>query len=63
MKFPDATRFNQITFKKALDLGVDIMDHSAIALAMDNDLPIFVCKIEEIQKLLDDDLRGTFVHM
>lgn len=63
MKFDDAERFDTITYKNALNLGVNIMDHSAIALAMDNKLPIFVCKIEEINNILDDDVRGTYVHV
>ena len=37
------------------------MDHSAIAMAMDNDLPMFVCKIDDIHKIGDDDIIGTYV--
>lgn len=61
MKYSDAVRFSTMNFKKALDLWVDIMDHSAIALAQDYKLPIYVCKIEDIDKLISDEVVGTYV--
>jgi len=37
------------------------MDQAAIALAKDQSLPIFVCKMEDIDKIDEDDVVGTFV--
>lgn len=51
-----------MTFKQALDLGVDIMDHSAIALAQDNKLPVFVMKTEEMENLCAEECRGTYLN-
>jgi len=50
IKNNDATKFNTITHKKAYELWLNIMDHSAIATAMDNNIPIFVCKVEDLNK-------------
>jgi uridylate kinase len=39
-----------------------IMDLTAIAMAKDNNLPLFVCKIEDIEKLASEDMSfGTIV--
>lgn len=38
------------------------MDQSAIALAKDESMPIFVCRIEDIDKIDEEDLEGTYVH-
>lgn len=61
VKYPDATKFDTMTLKQAYELGVNIMDHSAIAMAMDNDLPLFVCKIDDLHQLGSDDIVGTYV--
>jgi len=60
-KHDDAVKFDTLTLQKAYELWVNIMDHSAIAMAMDNDLPMFVCKIDDIHKIGDDDIIGTYV--
>jgi uridylate kinase len=48
MKSTDAVKFASISYKDALSRGLNIMDHSAIAMAMDYSLPLFICKISEI---------------
>lgn len=37
------------------------MDQSAIALAKDEKLPIFVCRIEDIDQIGSDKMDGTYV--
>lgn len=59
MKFKDAQRYETLTLTKALHDGLNIMDHAAIALAMDNKLPLYVCRIGDIEKLGED--IGTLV--
>jgi len=41
-KDPAATRFDRITFQEVLEKGLRVMDASAIALCMENHLPILV---------------------
>ncbi len=62
VKFPDAKKIEKISLKQAKDLNLNIMDHTAIALAYDNNLPIFVCKLDEINHIGNEDLKWTFVH-
>lgn len=60
-KHADATRYSQVTHQEALEKNLRIMDQSAIALAKDEHLPIFVCRIEDIDKLGDSGVVGTLV--
>jgi uridylate kinase len=46
MKHPDATRFEKLTFLEALNMGVKVMDSTALSLCMDNSLPIMVFRLE-----------------
>ncbi len=41
-KDPTATRFDHITFQEVLEKGLRVMDASAIALCMENKMPIIV---------------------
>ena len=60
-KFSDATRYDILSLAQALNDSLGIMDQAAIALAKDQSLPIFVCKMEDIDKIDEDDVVGTFV--
>lgn len=60
-KYPEATRFETLSYDKALELNLDVMDLSAIALAKDQGLPLFVCHLEQIDKLGTDTITGTYV--
>ena len=61
-KHADAIRYEIISLEEALHKGLRIMDQSAIALAKDESMPIFVCRIEDIDKIDEEDLEGTYVH-
>ncbi len=65
MKFPDATKFDRITYQEVLEKQLKVMDASAISLCMDNDLPIMVFNMkrsENIIKAVCGDLSiGTLV--
>ncbi len=37
------------------------MDQSALALAKDEKLPLFVCRIEDIDRLGSEEVTGTIV--
>jgi uridylate kinase len=41
-KYPDARRFDQLTFAEALAKRLQIMDSTAFSLCMDNKIPIVV---------------------
>ena len=41
-RFPDARRFDRLDYREALQRGLEVMDSTALALCMDNKLPIIV---------------------
>ncbi len=47
MKNPDARRFDRLTYIDALNLGIKVLDSTAISLCMDNQLPIVVLDLWE----------------
>ncbi len=61
IKFKDAIKYEKLDFNEALTKWLKIMDQSAIALAKDENLPIFVCKIEDIDKIWSSKNFGTIV--
>lgn len=46
-KFPDAVRYDSVSYDEVLQKNLKVMDASAIALARDNNLPIFVFSLDE----------------
>lgn len=62
-KYPDAVRYDTVSIDEALVKGLRIMDQSAIALAKDEKLPLFVCRIEDIDQIGSPDIRGTYVYV
>jgi uridylate kinase len=46
-KFPDAVRYDKVSYDEVLQKNLKVMDASAIALARDNNLPIFVFSLDE----------------
>ncbi|MXP24624.1 UMP kinase [Altererythrobacter indicus] len=46
-KFPDATRFETITYSKVLSDNLKVMDAAAVALCRENNIPIVVFSIRE----------------
>jgi uridylate kinase len=47
MKYPDAKRYDRVSYDEVLQKNLKVMDASAIALARDNKLPIIVFSLEE----------------
>jgi uridylate kinase len=45
VKFPDAKRFSHLTYIEALNMGVQVMDSTALTMGMDNHLPIIVLNL------------------
>lgn len=46
-KHSDAVRYDKVTYDEVLQKNLKVMDASAIALARDNNLPIFVFSLDE----------------
>ncbi len=47
VKFPDAVRYDNVSYDDVLTKRLGVMDASAIALARDNNLPIIVFSLDE----------------
>lgn len=59
---PEAKKYPTIAHQKVIEDNLRIMDLTAIAMAKDNNLPMFVCKMEDIDRLANEDLSfGTVV--
>lgn len=52
LKHPEARRFEHLTYIQALNLGIKVMDSTALSLCMDNNLPIIVFKLQPPDSLL-----------
>lgn len=61
-KYPDAVRHNELQMHEVLSGDIRVMDQSSIALAHDEGIPIYVCRIEDIDTLATEQNVGTFVH-
>ncbi len=61
---PNAKRFTNLTYLDALNLGVKVMDLTALTLCMDNNLPIVVTNLWEegsIEGIVCGEVIGTLV--
>jgi len=61
MKHPDAIKFDTITLQEAQTRGLQVMDQTAFAIALENKLPMIVCKIEDIEKIGTDALMHSYM--
>lgn len=58
----DAVKYPTIAHQKVVEDNLRIMDLTAVAMAKDNNLDMFVCKMEDIDRLGDEDMSfGTVV--
>jgi uridylate kinase len=46
MRHQGAKRFDRLTYLEALNMGVGVMDSTALSLCMDNNLPLMVFKLQ-----------------
>jgi uridylate kinase len=61
---PDAQFIPAITHREALERGLAVMDSTALALCMDNNLPIYVFNMDDetnIQRIVSGERVGTVV--
>ena len=45
--FPDAVKFDQLTYMEVVRKRLKVMDTTAVTLCMDNDLPIIVFNLKQ----------------
>lgn len=63
-KFPDAKRYDRLTFLDVLNQGLKVMDSTSISLCMDHKMPILVFDLFEhgnIKRAVKGDNIGTTV--
>src|SRR5882757_2509222 len=64
-KFPDAVKYEELTFVEALRQRLNVMDSTAFSLCLDNNVPILVFNLDDphaIKKAVMGDKIGTLVH-
>ena len=64
VKDPTATRLARVGYIEALNRGLDVMDHTAISLCMDNKLPIVVFDLTRrgnIRRIVAGEAVGSVV--
>jgi len=63
-KFPDATRFQNLSFQEAYEKNLNIMDMTAFTLCMENKLPIIVFDMNKkgnLLKIVKGEKAGTLI--
>jgi uridylate kinase len=64
-KFPDAKKFEKISYIDVLNKGLNVMDSTAISLCMDNKLPIITFDLTQrgnVLRAVMGETIGTLVH-
>ncbi len=65
MQYPDAVKYDEISYVDALKDRLNIMDSTAFSLCLDNDMPILVLNMNKsgtIKKAVLGEKVGTLVH-
>jgi uridylate kinase len=63
-KDPSAVRFERLEYLEVLQLGLEVLDNTALTLCMDNGLPIVVFELMRegnIKRVIWGEPIGTFV--
>ena len=64
-KDPSATKFQDITYQDVIARGLKVMDITATAMCMQNDLPIYVFNMDvlgNLKRVIEGEEIGTLVH-
>jgi len=65
LKFEDAKRFDHLSYLEALNLGVGVMDSTALTLCMEYKLPLMVFKLntpDSLRRAMNGEPIGTLVN-
>jgi uridylate kinase len=63
-KYPDAVRYEIVSFAKVISMGLNVMDMTAFTLCQENNLPIIVFdinKADNLRKIIEGEAVGTLV--
>lgn len=63
-KFPDAERFDRVSFAKVISQGLGVMDMTAFTICQENNLPIVVFDVNEkgnLLRIVQGEAIGTLV--
>lgn len=60
---PEARRFDELTFKDALNRGLRVMDLTALTMCMDNKMPIIVFSLngDNLLRVVSGERIGTLI--
>ncbi|GAA0078046.1 UMP kinase [Clostridium sp. CTA-5] len=64
VKYPDAKKYDTLSYIEVLDQGLQVMDSTATSLCMDNEIPILVFGLDEpgnIKRAITGENIGTLV--
>lgn len=64
LKYPEAVKFDKITYIDVLSKGLKVMDSTAISLCMDNHLPIITFNLTKpgnVSRVISGEAIGTLV--
>jgi len=65
MRNPDARKFEELSYMRALNMGLKVMDSTALSLCKDNHLPIVVFDLNQegaLEAIIRGEKRGSLVH-
>jgi uridylate kinase len=65
LKFPDATKFTEVSYLEVLSRALGVMDATSIAMCRDNKLPILVFNLNtpgNIMRMSMGETIGTVIH-
>ena len=61
---PSARKFNRLSYRDVLEKKLQVMDMTAVSLAMGQNLPIIVFNLKDqgsIQRIMFDEKMGTLI--
>ena len=64
-KYPDAVKYDHLTFTQVLNQGLQVMDSTAASMCKDNDIPIVVFNLNDpdnIVRAVQGEMVGTTVN-
>jgi uridylate kinase len=64
MRNPQARKFDELDYMQALNMGLKVMDSTALSLCKDNDLPIIVFNLHQegaLEAIVRGEKCGTLV--
>jgi len=65
MRNPNARKFEDLSYMRALNMGLKVMDSTALSLCKDNHMPIVVFNLNQagaLEALMRGEKYGTLVH-